>query len=391
MSAEARVLRASVLMTATRLYRFEFVRHPERSDGICCLIDKSLILMPDPDLFQTQAPSSPVPVPQPPHTFFRGPNGIRAGWRVLLFLALIAAEIIVVAIPIAVILRLSSGGGHPRASIGFSGLTPLGLSISEAVLFLFPAIAALIMARIEHRRFGDYGLPLASAFKKNFWIGTAVGFASISGCLLGIFVLHGFHLSGLGIHGSTLVSATAAWGLTFVLVGLAEEFSFRGYLQYTITTGIGFWPSAILLSLLFGLAHKNNPGESAFGLLSVVLFGLLFCLFLRRTGNLWWAVGFHAAWDWGQTFFYGVPDSGIPAYHNLFNSSFAGPRWLTGGTVGPEASVFTPIVLGIVAILFSRVYRENRYRISEFSPRAPALPIAMRTDFRIETPPPPSA
>jgi hypothetical protein len=33
---------------------------------------------------------------------------------------------------------------------------------------------------------------------------------------------------------------------------------------------------------------------------------------------------------------------------------------LAGGAL--EASVFAPIVLGIVAILFSRVYRENRYQ-----------------------------
>lgn len=91
-------------------------------------------------------------------------------------------------------------------------------------------------------------------------------------------------------------------------------------------------------------------------------FGLVFCLVLMRTGNLWWAVGFHAGWDWGQTFFYGVPDSGIAPYHNLLNSSFQGPRWLTGGTVGPEASVFTPIILLIFAFLFTRAYRENRYR-----------------------------
>jgi hypothetical protein len=62
-----------------------------------------------------------------------------------------------------------------------------------------------------------------------------------------------------------------------------------------------------------------------------------------------------------RPFFYGVADSGIPPYHNLFGSVFNGPRWLTGGTVGPEASVFTPIVLVMVAILFARVYRENRY------------------------------
>ena len=80
---------------------------------------------------------------------------------------------------------------------------------------------------------------------------------------------------------------------------------------------------------------------------------------LRRTGNLWWVVGFHAGWDWGQTFFYGVTDSGFAPYHNLFNSSFSGPTWLTGGTAGPEAGIFTPIVLLIVGILFSRVYRGN--------------------------------
>ena len=239
---------------------------------------------------------------------------------------------------------------------------PWDSSVSEGALFLIPSIAALIMARIEHRKYGDYGLPARSAFRKDFWIGTLIGFLAISGCLLGIFAFHGFHLTGLAIHGSTMVSATAAWGATFVLVGLAEEFCFRGYLQFTLTTGMGFWPSAILLSALFGAAHMGNPGETKFGLFLVVLFGLLFCLFLRRRGNLWWAVGFHAGWDWGQTFFYGVPDSGIAPYHNLFGSTFNGPQWLTGGSVGPEASVFTPIVLGVVAIIFASVYRENRYQ-----------------------------
>lgn len=324
--------------------------------------------MSGPETLPPSEPSTLPVLPPPRSTIFRGPNGIRSGWRVLLFLLFVALSVLVVSILFGISYFLITGHG-PRGQVGGFGITPLGLGISEGVLFLFPSIAALIMARIERRKYGDYGLPLRSAFGKNFWIGSLAGFASISACLLGIFALHGFHLAGLGIHGTTIVSATAAWGVTFVLVGLAEEFSFRGYLQYTLTTGIGFWPSAILLSLLFGMAHTGNPGESRFGLLSVVLFGLLFCLFLRRTGNLWWPVGFHAGWDWGQTFFYGVPDSGIKPYHNLLNSWFAGPPWLTGGTVGPEASVFTPIVLALVAILFTRVYRENKYQTSGAAPK----------------------
>jgi membrane protease YdiL (CAAX protease family) len=317
------------------------------------------VILPSPE--PTAAPA-PTPPPQPPSTIFHGPNGIRAGWRLLIFLALVAAITIALTIPFVLIRMLGKGGAGLQVGMNVSSLTPLGLSISEGSLFLIPALAALIMAHIEGRKWGQYGLPVRSAFGKDFWTGTLVGFLAISGCLFGIFALHGFHLTGLAIHGSTIAAATAAWSATFVIVGLAEEFSFRGYLQFTLTTGMGFWPSAILLSALFGLAHMGNPGESIFGLLSVVLFGLLFCLFLRRTGNLWWAVGFHAGWDWGQTFFYGVPDSGIPPYHNLFGSAFDGPRWLTGGSVGPEASVFTPIALVTVAILFTRVYRENRYQ-----------------------------
>jgi len=303
-------------------------------------------------------PESQIAPPPPPShfTIFRGPNGIRAGWRILIFLAIVAALFTV----LSIIVALTSGGKIQRG--GVSQLTPRLIILSEGVLFLFPSIAALIMARIEHRKYGDYGLPARGAFGKRFWVGALAGFVAISACLLAIFLLHGFRLTGLAIHGKTIATATLAWSAAFILVGLAEEFSFRGYLQYTLTAGIGFWPSAIILSCLFGVAHWGNPGETKPGLLSVVCFALLFCFILRRTGNLWWAVGFHAGWDWGQTFFYGVPDSGLLPYHNLFNCTFSGKSWLTGGSVGPEASVFTPIVLAVVALIVSSVYRENRYR-----------------------------
>jgi len=299
-------------------------------------------------------PAPPVP-PQAATTIFRGPDGIRAGWRILIYIAMSAGLLLLIGAIAGLILR----GRH----IQFSGLTPLGTTIQEGILFFAAAIPALIMTRIEHRAWNEYGLPLRRAFGGEFWIGGLVGFASISGCLFVIYLLHGFRLTGLAIHGNTIPAATIVWVLAFIVVGLAEEFSFRGYIQYTLTQGIGYWPAAIVLSVLFGLAHAGNPGESKAGLASVVCFALLFCLFLRRTGNLWLPVGFHFGWDWGQTFVYGVPDSGLLPYHNLFNCAFNGPNWLTGGSVGPEASVFTPIVLGIAAIVFASVYREKQYRV----------------------------
>ena len=303
-----------------------------------------------------EAPTPSI-APTQPSTVFRGANGIRAGWRALIFFSIVAALMLAT----SEIVRLFRHG-HAHTGAGASVLRPMGVVLFDGPVLLFIVLATVIMGRIERRKFPQYGLPVGSAFGVDFWIGTGIGFATVSAILAGIFALHGFRLTGLAIHGSTIATSVAAWGVAFVLVGLAEEFAFRGYLQYTLTTGMGFWPAALVLSGLFAFVHGGNPGESKAGLLVIVAFGLLQCFFLRRTGNLWLAVGFHAGYDWATTFFYGVSDSGIPPYHNLLNSELNGPNWLTGGSAGPEASALCPIVLAIVAIVFSRVYRENRYR-----------------------------
>src|SRR5215469_6166447 len=298
---------------------------------------------------------------------FAGPSGIRAGWRLLIFYAIVFGLFAV----LLGIVRVLHIGGKPLTSV--SQLTPSLVLTTEGTMLLFTVIAALIMARIEHRRFLEYGFGSGGGLGKNFGSGCLWGFIAISLTLLAIFAMHGFHVIGFGVRGTAIVASTVAWSVTFLLVGMSEEFAFRGYPQFTLTSAIGFWPAAFILSALFGLVHQGNQGESAFGLLSVVFFGLLFCLFLRRTGNLWFPIGFHAGWDWGQTFFYGVPDSGLLPSHSLFQSEFGGSHWLTGGTVGPEASVFTPIVLLIAAIIFSRLYRQTKYRVLPAPAENPGL------------------
>jgi hypothetical protein len=243
-------------------------------------------------------------------------------------------------------------------------MTPM-IIIAPDLLFCFIlAVAAWIMSKMEGRRLGQYGLPRSEALRKNFWVGLLIGLLATSSTVLAIFALHGVRFTSSAIHGTAIFTAAVAWALAFLLAGLAEEFLFRGYAQFTLTTGIGFWPSAFLLSGLFGLVHASNGGETVLGSLSVVSFGLLLCLFLRRTGNLWCAVGFHLGYDWGQTFLYGVPNSGLLPSQTLLNASLSGPRWLTGGTVGPEASIFCPIVLAIGRYRASRYFKLNRIATS---------------------------
>jgi len=297
-------------------------------------------------------------------SIFVGPNGLRAGWRVLIFIALFA-------VLFGGFVLIRAGGPKNFRELYRNQsqitITPLVMGGSEAITLLFLCIAAMPMGKIEHRKFGEYGLPLRLALRKDFWVGSLTGFLAISGTLLTMFLLHGFRVSGLAIHGTAILSSLFGWAIAFLLVGLVEEFLFRGYIQYTLTSGIGFWPAAFVMSGLFGLGHFFNSHENAVGSIAVVIFGLLLCLFLRRTGNLWCAVGFHLGYDWGQMF-YGVPDSGIVPYHNLLNSALSGPQWFTGGMVGPEASVLTPIALLLVALIFSRYYRENLYQTQKPQP-----------------------
>jgi membrane protease YdiL (CAAX protease family) len=86
------------------------------------------------------------------------------------------------------------------------------------------------------------------------------------------------------------------------------------------------------------------------GAAGVVMIGLVFAFALRRTGNLWLVVGWHASFDFGETFLYSVPNSGIVLEGHLSNASLHGARWLTGGTVGPEGSVFSFLTMGILAL-----------------------------------------
>ena len=293
--------------------------------------------------------SGDAPPPLPPDSksamneIFFGPNGLRAGWRLLIFAAILA--IFLEGLRYGAILL--AHGRPPQ-----QGLSAAGALVGDGALFILLLIASWIMTKIEGRTIGDYGLPGRKAFQKEFWQGTIIGFMAMT-ILLGM--LRAFNVFSFGtfaLHGNSLVKYAAIWGVAFVLVGFTEEFLIRGYPLFTLTTGIGFWPAATLLSIAFGVLHLGNSGEDWLGALSAGSAGFLFCFILRRTGDLWMPIGFHAAWDWAESFFYGVPDSGQVTPGHMLNPSFHGPKLLTGGSVGPEGSVLVFAILILCWIFF---------------------------------------
>ena len=283
------------------------------------------------------SPMSVVPLPKP-SSMFMGPDGLRSGWSFLLYLGMVVAMVFAL-----------RGLSKPMHALKGSVWEPLA---QEALLAMVAFLPALVMARIEKRNFGTYGLPSAQAFGRRFFAGLLWGFSALTVLLCVLRVNGSFYFGSAEIHGARAAKFALFWAAVVILVGFFEEFLFRGYTLFTLTRGIGFWPSAVLLSILFGLAHSGNAGESWRGEVSVGLLGLFCCFTLLRTGTLWFAVGFHAAFDWGEFYFYGTPNNGTPATGHLLNSSFHGPAWLTGGSAGPEGSVLAYVLIGLAFLAF---------------------------------------
>jgi uncharacterized protein len=304
---------------------------------------------------------NPTP-PQPTNhsnTFaniFLNREGLRPIWSIALFLA-IWALLRQIIFPIAQALL-------PSAAPSDHLIPARSEYIFESATLLCVAAGTALMAALESRPITTYGFSPHRSLR-NFAAGLASGTSLLS---LLIFSLHKSHLLTFDtrlLHGTSILHYAAIWAIGFLLVALAEEALLRGYLQFTLTRVLtpifrrltpahtdrsAFWTSALLLSLIFGAIHRDNPGESPIGLLAATLVGLIFCLSLWRTGSLWWAIGFHAAWDWAQSFLYGVPDSGLLVQGRLFATHPTGHPILSGGLTGPEGSALIfPILIAACA------------------------------------------
>lgn len=215
---------------------------------------------------------------------------------------------------------------------------------------LLPVVGAtFLLSRFDRRPLLAYGFQ-GRARAVRFLSGLACGFVALSALVLCLWQLGYLAFDGFALAAVPALRDAALWAVVFLLGALFEESFLRGYPQFTLTRGLGFWWSALLLSTVFAFGHSINGGESLLGLVAVASVALVFSLSLWYTGSLWWAVGFHAAWDWGQSYFYGTADSGLSSTGHLLRSHPAGSILLSGGATGPEGSVLIFPLLGFIAL-----------------------------------------
>lgn len=280
---------------------------------------------------------------------FRGNHGWRAGWRFALFLAIYLAA--GKGLDPAILTRIH----FPERTFTWSSML-----LNYLLDFAFLSAIVYLMSRIEHEPFSSYGLPLTRNAGTLLWKGVLWGFVPSALILVPIYLAGGCTFYGLALPGRQLLFYAIAWAAAMLALGFAEEFLFRGYSLKTLAEGMGFWPAAILLSSIFGLLHLLlKPHEDWIDPISVALYGVFWCLTLRRTGSLWFAVGFHAASDYADMIVFAEPNSGNdgkPIPGHLLDLRFHGPDWLTGGPRGTEASLLVFVVLAGLFYFFNRAY-----------------------------------
>jgi hypothetical protein len=285
--------------------------------------------------------------------WWRGPGGVRAGWRAGLFVLLSVSFVFLCAFltPRGLLLRLAPGGQ----------LTPGFVTLNEVLLLLPAGAATLAMTLLEGRAFLSCGLGGARSISRLSG-GAASGLVLVTAITLLVYVTGHARIAWGGLSPGAAIGFAFSWAAASLLTGLAEELALRGYLLQTLTRGLGFWPALILTSLLFGALHISNTGEGCLGIIAVTLAGGILALGVRGTGSLWWSIGVHGAWDYTENFLAGTPDSGQICAGTLLRTTPLGPAWLSGGTTGPEGSLFALALLAAAFVLAWRVFAPKQAR-----------------------------
>jgi membrane protease YdiL (CAAX protease family) len=267
--------------------------------------------------------------------FFNIDNQLRNGWWILIFIGFIAVTRVIY--------------GPITKGIKQLGVNELWL---EPASFIFILLATWACTLLRKEPLSSVGFHLDKRWFKEIFFGTFIGISLI-------FLITGMIWAMGGVRFE--LDPARSFGVMsigfyiFLCVALMEETLFRGFIFQRLLDGAGIWVTQILLALLFAYGHWDNPGmEGAtkfWASLDLALGAILFGLAYIRTRSLALPIGIHLGWNWSQGYLLGFGVSGIE-HNGWFQPIFEGKaEWLTGGSFGPEASVFAVVFDTIFIIL----------------------------------------
>jgi len=286
-------------------------------------------------------------------------------------LVILAVGVILASVPVGILAYVAAN--QPWFARTATWLSPMIL----VTLLTYPLVIGwtwFCRQTLDQRSFVSLGLRRPHAWRDGA-AGLACGAAAIA-MLFGVLLAAGFLQLGASTGSiwssesitqgaSGIVSQLALWMLVFAAVGFVEELLFRGYLFHNLTAWFGAAGAMWVQAVLFALVHLPNTSsaESTAGasplydglraIPSLVLIAIFFTLSYRKTGSLWFPIGFHVAWNYCLGCIFSLPVSGIPT-PRLLDVSVSGSPVFTGGAFGPEASLLLPPIIGAMCYLLWR-------------------------------------
>ena len=299
------------------------------------------------------------------YIFVNDENELRSGWRVLLFficLFLVAAlltglgKAVATLFPsTAFIFEMPPEPDSPTREY----LTRLG--VSNVTNLVAAVIASAVCAKLlERRRLGSVGFRLHRGWQRDFALGSLMGAASLA-----IAVGIAASVGALGFDVQTrewppLLRGFMITSLFFLIAGAVEELIFRGFAFQALIHNLGGPAAIAITSLVFGLAHVQNPDASVFSTINTTLAGIWLAVAYLITRSLWLATALHWSWNFAMVFIFGLPVSGLTTLGGLaWLRGIAGePSWVSGGSYGPEAGLAATLglILSTLAIWKSGLF-----------------------------------
>ncbi|WP_103353227.1 CPBP family intramembrane glutamic endopeptidase [Amycolatopsis sp. CA-128772] len=211
-----------------------------------------------------------------------------------------------------------------------------------------------VVRRTEQRPVTELGRPGAGLAVGR---GVLIGVVLFAVVIANIALLGAYEIRGWG-------SVPGAVGLIGFMAAAAvtEELLFRGVLFRIVEERTGTAIALVLTAVVFGASHLFNPHASLWGALAIGIEagGLLTAAYVA-TRKLWLPIGVHFGWNFAAAGLFSTEVSGNGTPQGLLDAVTSGPAVITGGSFGPEGSLYSVLfcLLGTGAFLWLARRRGN--------------------------------
>lgn len=222
----------------------------------------------------------------------------------------------------------------------------------------FIGIIALILpvTRFKCRHVFDAFTSKASGNTvKMLLLGLLTGFAMNAVCVLIAFVTGSVRFTG--------GSLNVLWFLlSFVMVFIqssAEELLARGYLFLNLRERYGLKTALIIGCLFFALMHGSNTGITVLAVVNLIAISVFYYISVHYLNSMWFAMANHAAWNFTQNLFFGLPNSGLVSDDSVLKLTQSTASIAYDPVFGIEGTITATLVIAVACLIILKTAKKQ--------------------------------